>query len=64
MSVLDDAIALEERAWKSYTEAGKRVSDLSGKKILGLQAPTRQPSNAVPNCLKLLPGTPTPLSRT
>jgi len=38
MSVLDDAIALEERAWKSYTEAGKRVSDLSGKKILGLLA--------------------------
>lgn len=38
MSVLDDAIALEERAWKSYTEAGKRVSDPSGKEILGLLA--------------------------
>jgi len=36
--VLDDAIALEERAWKSYTEAGKRVSDPSGKEILGLLA--------------------------
>jgi len=38
MSVLDDAIALEERAWKNYTEAGKKVSDPGGKKILGLLA--------------------------
>jgi len=38
MLVLDDAIALEERAWKNYMEAGKRVSDPSGKKILELLA--------------------------
>lgn len=38
MSVLDDAILLEERAQKHYSEAQTRVSDPSAKKILELLA--------------------------
>ena len=38
MSVLDDALVLEQRAKKYYTEEGKRVTDPSAQKILGLLA--------------------------
>ena len=38
MSVLDDAILLEERAQKHYSEAQTRVGDPSAKKILELLA--------------------------
>lgn len=38
MTILDDAIGLEERARTYYTEAASRVIDPSGKKILNLLA--------------------------
>jgi rubrerythrin len=38
MAVLDDALVLEERAKKYYTDMGKQVTDPSAKKILELLA--------------------------
>jgi rubrerythrin len=38
MAVLDEALKLEQRAKKYYTEAQDRLSDPSAKKILGLLA--------------------------
>ncbi len=52
MSVLDDAIAREERARKHYSEAQTRVADPSAKKILELLASEEQKHAAALKAMK------------
>lgn len=52
MSVLDDAIALEERAQKYYSEAQAQVRDPSARKILELLAAEEQKHAAALRAMK------------
>ena len=52
MSVLDDAIELELRAQKHYSEAQTKVRDPSGKKILELLATEEQKHAAALRAMK------------